>query len=228
MVNKRITRILQDNYNGTSMPYFYKKARFFAINGIFTRLLPHYRHMMQITPIPIVLTAFIAFSNLYADYGVVKKVIDGDTIAIRSKNMDIKCRLKDIDTPEKRSNVKLRKDVGDCSYLAREEMKIAGKYATIYARDTLPIGVRIKYSVHGHDRYGRALCLIYAPNGKLFNLLIVRDGFAIPYYKYIKDRTALRLYEGALQNAKKKRLGSWKTVPHAMQCLYLQRRKEVK
>ena len=228
MVNKRNACILQDIVSGLSMPYFYKKARLFAIIVLFTRIILHYRHIMQIAPITLVLTALIVSSNLYADYGVVKKVIDGDTIAIRSKNMVIKCRLKDIDTPEKRSNAKLRKDVGDCSYLAREEMKKAGKYATIFAINRLPKGARIKYTTFGHDRYGRALCLIYTPRGKLFNLMAVREGYAVPYYKYIKDRESLRMYDNALHDAMTRRLGSWKMVPHAMRCLYSKRRNEVK
>lgn len=173
----------------------------------------------------VVIAILLIGQSLYAAYGIIAKVTDGDTVALRSGGKKIVCRVAYIDTPEKGKNKKYQRDVSRCAYLAREEMVKAGKLATEYAKKQLPRGNKIKFYTLGKDRYGRAICRIYTPKGELYNYKAVADGYAIPYYRYIKSRKERTRYDGAVMRAHREKLGLWKDVPRAMQCL-LNDRKE--
>ena len=97
--------------------------------------------------------------------GEVTKVIDGDTITVKTKKREIKVRLYGIDAPEK------KQDYG------KESTKLLSKLIG----DQL-----IKVYVVNKDRYGRLIGKIFF-KGEYINLTMVKEGAAWHYKQYSKD-----------------------------------------
>ncbi len=83
-----------------------------------------------------------------------------------------------------------------------------GKQATAHAKTLVKVGKSYKYDVTGKDRYNRSLCVVYTPKG-IFNEQMVKDGFAMPYEKYVL-RELKRKYHKLFQEAKQFNRGLWK------------------
>ena len=101
---------------------------------------------------------------------VVSRVVDGDTIVIRVGSASDKVRLIGIDTPE---SVKPGTPV-QCFALE----------ASARTKALVPPGtpVRLDGDVEPRDRYGRRLAYVYRARDNLFvNLVLVREGYAVPY-----------------------------------------------
>ena len=91
----------------------------------------------------------------------VERVVDGDTIVLSGLG---KARLIGVDTPEVHGGV-------ECY----------GRAASAYAKRTLA-GRRVRWraDVEGRDRYDRALVYVWLADGRFFNSMLVREGFAQP------------------------------------------------
>lgn len=117
------------------------------------------------------------------DYRVVK-VVDGDTVHLRSANGDqVKVRLVCIDAPE-RSQPYGRASTKNLSRL------IGGQSVQLEDRGT--------------DRYGRTLGLIWA-NGYDMNWQMIKDGYAWDYKRY----TCGSSYRKAEKQARQAKKGLW-------------------
>jgi len=90
----------------------------------------------------------------------VTKVTDGDTLHLGGLGP---VRLIGIDTPEVYGGV-------ECF----------GREASAFARRLLPLGTRVRYrvGVEERDRYGRLLTYVWLPDGRMFNRVMVRAGYA--------------------------------------------------
>ena len=91
----------------------------------------------------------------------VVRVVDGDTVILVGVG---RSRLIGVDTPEVHG-------VAECY----------GRKASAYARRVLA-GRRVGYRLgtEQRDRYGRALVYLWLPDGRLFNAMLVREGYAQP------------------------------------------------
>jgi micrococcal nuclease len=91
----------------------------------------------------------------------VVRVVDGDTLILARVG---RSRLIGVDTPEVHG-------VAECY----------GRKASGYARRVLA-GQRVRYRLGTEqgDRYGRALVYLWLPDGRLFNAMLVREGYARP------------------------------------------------
>lgn len=159
------------------------------------------------------LALFILLSSfLFADVGSVYKVIDGDTIHLKSGGEVVKCRIAFIDTPEKSRNARAKRFVAQCKGLTLDTMIKAGKEAKEYAKRHFKKGQRVKFHSLEKDRYGRDVCVMGD-----YNLQIVRDGFAVPYWRYI-PADKKREFKKASMEAKRG-AGLWKSYPAVMECL---------
>jgi micrococcal nuclease len=98
-------------------------------------------------------------------YYVVDRVIDGDTIVVRTSKGDVHVRLIGVDSPE---SVKPDTPV-QCFAIA------ASTYTKRALTDTL---VRLEYDVERYDRYGRTLAYVWVGRS-MFNEQLVRDGYAV-------------------------------------------------
>lgn len=92
----------------------------------------------------------------------VERVVDGDTVVLSGIG---KARLIGIDTPEVYGGV-------ECY----------GPAASAYTKRMLPSGTRVRYraGVEPRDRYGRALVYLWLSDGRFFNGLLAREGYATP------------------------------------------------
>ena len=90
----------------------------------------------------------------------VTKNTDGDTIRLSGLGPT---RLIGVDTPEVHGGA-------ECY----------GREASDFAARNLPPGTRVSYKlgVEPRDRYDRALAYVWLPDGRFFNLMLVREGYA--------------------------------------------------
>jgi micrococcal nuclease len=102
-------------------------------------------------------------------HGVVSRVIDGDTILVRSGGRTLDVRLLGINTPE--------------TVHPRKPVECFGPEASRYAKRLLTgASVRLQYDRELRDRYGRFLAYVYLERDgapELFvNARMVSEGFA--------------------------------------------------
>ena len=129
-----------------------------------------------------------------AEPATVNYVHDGDTIFLETPADDnLKVRLLAIDTPE----------VGD-------NAECFGDEAGAYLRDKLPGGTTV-YTLADTDetdQYGRALLLIWTPDGTFINLDLVAQGYAEAVFignnQLFEDE-----FEAAEDAARSESLGKW-------------------
>ncbi len=127
-------------------------------------------------------------------YYVVDRVVDGDTIVVRTPKGDEHVRLIGVDSPE---SVKPDTPV-QCFAIA------ASNYTKQALTDTL---VRLEYDVDRYDRYGRTLAYVWVGTS-MFNERLVRDGYAVvetvpPDVKYAD------LFVAAERDARRHDRGLW-------------------
>lgn len=103
-----------------------------------------------------------------ADSGTVVRVIDGDTLVVSINNGDHTIRLLNVDTPETKD--------------PDQPVECLGPEASDYLTSIVPPGtsVRLEFDKKRHDRYGRTLAGVFAPDGTLVNAEIAREGLGIP------------------------------------------------
>lgn len=146
----------------------------------------------------------LAYAALSAQTGVLKKVVDGDTLYFSKE----KCRIAYIDTPESFFNAKAIRDAESCSPLTPGTIVAMGKESTAHAATLVNIGQSYRYDVIDKDRYGRSICIVYLGD-HTFNEQMVADGFAVPYERYL-PKEQQRKYHQLLKSAKMKRAGLWR------------------
>lgn len=154
-------------------------------------------------------------STLNADIGKLSRIIDGDTV----KFNDTTCRFAYIDTPESKRNDRAKSKVEDCTGLTLEKMVDAGKQSASYLNSILELGRTYKYDVISTDKYDRKVCVIWIDNNQMLNENLVREGYAVPYYAFIKDRDIERQMRTSFTMAKRNKSGLFKTYESVMQCL---------
>lgn len=140
---------------------------------------------------------------LLADIGTLQKVVDGDTLHFNNA----KCRIAYIDTPESKRNKKAKRDAARCKNFTLDTMVKIGKTSSSHAKTLVKAGKQYQYDVIGTDRYRRSICVVYTPNG-IFNELMVKDGYAMPYDKYV-PKALKRKYALLTQEAKRSKRGLW-------------------
>ena len=93
---------------------------------------------------------------------VVVRVVDGDTVVLRSTGWS---RIIGVDTPE-----------------VHGARACVGRAASEFARRLLPPGLRVSVErdVQPRDPYGRALVYLRLPDGRSVNGLLVAQGYALP------------------------------------------------
>ncbi|HSU80578.1 MAG TPA: thermonuclease family protein [Candidatus Angelobacter sp.] len=131
---------------------------------------------------------------------VVAKNVDGDTIHVRRANgKEEDVRLLLIDTPE---DVSPSKPVEPFGYTAAD-----------YAKKVVPVGkhVYIEEGVSGYtrDKYGRLLAYLYITPKDMYNLDVVKKGYARVAYIYPPNTRHLSDLQAAQSYAKAHHEGIW-------------------
>ncbi|HYH77131.1 MAG TPA: thermonuclease family protein [Arthrobacter sp.] len=121
--------------------------------------------------------------------GTVVRVIDGDTLVISINNGDHTVRLLNVDTPETKD--------------PNQPVECLGPQASEYLEDALPKGtrVRLEFDVERHDKYGRTLAGVFAPDGSLVNAEIAREGLGVPV-QFGRNRKFLPPVQAAYEEAR--------------------------
>jgi micrococcal nuclease len=129
-----------------------------------------------------------------ADSGTVVRVVDGDTLIVSINNGDHTIRLLNVDTPETKD--------------PNQPVECLGPQAADYLAEQLPPGtaVRLEFDAERHDRYGRTLAGVFAPNGTLVNAEIAREGLGIPV-QYGNNGKFLPPVEAAYEEARAAKTG---------------------
>jgi endonuclease YncB( thermonuclease family) len=99
--------------------------------------------------------------------GTVQRVVDGDTVVVRTSRTNLRCRLVGVDAPE-------------VSHRTRQgEMTPGQPYGPEAKRalEQMALHRPVTAEVHGRDRYRRSLCVLFV-GGRNLNLEMVRLGFA--------------------------------------------------
>ena len=127
----------------------------------------------------------------------VKRVVDGDTIHVFLDNNDVTIRMIGIDTPE--------------TVDPRKPVQCFGKEASNHARQLLngaTVYLEIDDSQGDYDKYNRLLSYIWMADGRMFNQVMIAEGYAFEYtynrpYKYQAQ------FKDAQRNAQTQQLGLW-------------------
>lgn len=119
-------------------------------------------------------------------HGRVVKVVDGDTLRVRTVQGIRSVRLDSIDAPEKRQP--------------------GGKASRQALQMLVPVNSEVDVLDLGEDRYQRMLGQVYLPDGTNVNSLQVRSGNAWVFRRYCRDP----IYWIPLEvSAQKAHLGLW-------------------
>lgn len=160
------------------------------------------------------ITTVVTTTLLLGDVGMLTKIVDGDTVHFGN----IICRFAYIDTPESTNNARLNSKLEKCTGVTVETMIKAGKSAKEYTEKMLIKGKTYKYNIVSTDRYNRNVCEIYK-DAELFNLKMVEEGFAVPYYQYIPSKMYYQ-FNKASKEAVRNKKGLYGSNPSAIQCIY--------
>jgi endonuclease YncB( thermonuclease family) len=130
----------------------------------------------------LLLASFLASAETIYQ-GTVVRIVDGDTLVLLVDQQQLKIRLADIDTPERKQpfGTKAKQALSDLAF---------GKQARV-----------VEVTV---DRYGRIVGRVYV-DGIDVNRELVAQGYAWVYRKYSNDAELLRLEVEAKQMG----LGLW-------------------
>jgi endonuclease YncB( thermonuclease family) len=133
-----------------------------------------------------------SIASTTADYVLVTKVIDGDTVELEGGK---RLRLIGIDTPE--------------SVDPRKPVQCFAKEASARTRSILAAKkVKLVKDVSDTDRYGRLLRYVYLEDGTFVNDLLVREGYARAY-TYPPDVAFSAQFKAAEQEARTNGRGLW-------------------
>lgn len=154
---------------------------------------------------------FLVFSvNAQAFECIVKSITDGDTfVCILPIDKEEKIRLIGVDAPESRMNRKTQSDMKK-SGIDYETIKALGRQSTKFIKTQIKPSdvVKLELDIKPRDNSGRLLAYVYLQDGRMFNQLLVEEGFAQvatypPNIKYVD------LFIEAEKSARKNKKGLW-------------------
>jgi micrococcal nuclease len=158
----------------------------------------------------IVLFLLLTFSLSAKMYPAkVTRVIDGDTLEVITSGNTKKVRLIGVDTPESAYNNRTTIQAKEANK-SQKEIVALGKAAKRYVQRLVPVGtvIQMEYGTQGNDKYGRLLCYVYLPNGKMLNEEIIKNGYAVPLTipPNVKYKSK---FLSAYRSARKNKKGLW-------------------
>jgi len=154
-------------------------------------------------------------SPLHAEQRVLRYIVDGDTVVFKKSV----CRLAYIDSPESKRNKKAKRDILRCSNVNIDDVVESGREAKRYLHSLMQKGRSYDVKVVDVDRYGRDVCLIYDQDQESINERVVKNGFAVPFWKYIRSSDVKRAMVDHVRYANTKNKGVWRTHRNVMECM---------
>ncbi len=130
----------------------------------------------------------------------VLRVVDGDTIHVLLNNKDVTIRMIGIDTPE--------------TVDPRKPVQCFGKEASSHARQLLDgttVYLEQDTSQGDYDKYNRLLSYIWMSDGRLFNQVMIAEGYAFEY-TYNLPYNYQTQFKSAQRNAQNQQIGLWSST----------------
>ena len=128
----------------------------------------------------------------------VEKIIDGDTIAIRSGEQSVLVRFLGINTPEKENKYRHEECFGPEA--SRETEKLLDHKKVYLLPDS---------AAPNKGKYGRLLRYVFLPDGTFINALLIKEGYAFAYIYDNENLEFARYFEELEKEAKNSKLGLW-------------------
>lgn len=145
-------------------------------------------------------------SSVQANYQV-KQVSDGDTIVVTDPaGEEIRVRFACIDSPETAHSTS---EQNSTALTDRNQFLWGSK-----AKERLNLlmkqgGGRVALTMVDTDRYGRKVAEVRLPDGSFTQEVLVREGLAMVYRKYINNCPSAAILEQAETHAKQQQLNIW-------------------
>lgn len=146
-------------------------------------------------------------------------VIDGDTVQFQ----DVRCRLAWIDTPESKPNKKAKKDsqTSRIEGVTVSEIVKAGRISSSYLKSIMQKGHSYRFSVISKETFrkkgsNRSICVIFDDDGYSINHRIIENGFAVPFWRYIKSSVVREEMDNATKQAIQDKKGLWRIYPNVL------------
>ncbi len=138
----------------------------------------------------------------------VTRIVDGDTIDVSVDGRRRRVRFIGVDTPEVYPGAKLNRDAQTLG-VSRKVVQALGRLSSEFTRQQLLAeDVALELDVQTHDRYGRLLAYVWLADGTLFNMLIVREGYAF-VYTFPPNVKYADIFLACQREAREKRRGLW-------------------
>lgn len=142
-------------------------------------------------------------------------VIDGDTLQYGG----ITYRLYGIDAPESYDGKKMDNDTRRCN-IDEHTIENAGSLAKQFLSNLLRnIDGECEIKERYKDPYDREVALIYLPNGDSINEVLVSQGYAIAWDRYIEESDLKYRWNADEKTASQEGRGLWRLYCSLMSCL---------
>lgn len=148
----------------------------------------------------------ISNSSTQSSYQV-KQVDDGDTITVTDvSNQEIRVRFACIDTAEvPHSDAEKNSDSSTDTNQFLWGNKAKERLKTLIQQG----GSQVKLDIVDTDFYGRKVAEVRLPDGTFAQQVLVKEGLAVVYRKYLKNCPSAGVVEQAEAEAKQQRLNIW-------------------
>lgn len=164
---------------------------------------------------------------LYAQSGVLLRVIDGDTLLLKTQEGFSICQASFIDAPEAIENDKLDRELRKCN-ISKEYALSGGEASKEFVNALLQKSTSYSFEITRVLPNQNPVCDIKLPKKTQpdlhprFSEVLVENGFALPYIIHADEKREEDLLKLA-KFAKKEKRGLWKTHHDLMMCLVYQR-----
>lgn len=147
----------------------------------------------------------------------VVRVVDGDTLHVRRDGAIEKLRLLSVDTEEKIRGGGFSSPSKPQTVFGTETSEWARElFASLAGEDGVTrIGLRFPAGKERRDVFGRLLCHVVLPDGRDYNLLLVRTGRSPYFQKYGRSLLCHEAFLRAQDAARRERLGIWDPATNA-------------
>jgi endonuclease YncB( thermonuclease family) len=172
--------------------------------------------MLAFTPILLCL-ALEAPEFKVAEWAELERVVDGDTLYVQRAGKSAKLRLLCVDT-EERFHPGQPSSAGKPQTVFGEQTALwAESFFAGLAHDGKPVRLGLCFP-GGHEQrdvYGRTLCHVVLPDGRDYELELVRSGRSPYFNKYGNSELAHAAFVAAQSAAQREQLGIWNPETNA-------------
>ena len=139
--------------------------------------------------------------------------VEGDIIKLNNRT----CRLYGIDIPEIYYSSQLYNDAEMCQ-IDEDIIKQSGEEAKTFIENIIK-NQNLEIQIMGKDNVNRDICNIKLNENSNLNELLIQEGYAIVWEKYIESKDLLDKYKEYEENAKNNLKGLWSSSYNVMSCL---------